>query len=111
MDSSLPLNQHPSLLEGQLYPHLESVREVDQRRRVTGAWESGDARTTCWVFRMRSTSLWPARPSMVPETHKSAIRIERQLSIRGESINHDPRSHGDFNSSGLSLLADERFEG
>ena len=31
--SSFPLNQHPSLLEGQLYPHLQSVREVDQRRR------------------------------------------------------------------------------
>ena len=37
-DSSFPLNQHPSLLEGQLYPHLQSVREVDQRRR---GWRLG----------------------------------------------------------------------
>ena len=41
-DSSFPLNQHPSLLEGQLYPYLESVREVDQRRR---GWRLGIRRS------------------------------------------------------------------
>lgn len=48
---------------------------------------------------------------MDPDTRKSAIGFFRQLSIRGESSNHDSRSHGDFNCFGLPTLVHDVFVG